>query len=99
MDDNSSRYQTSVASKFPLFISQVLVIPISVLVLSLINCVGRYIFRCFFQSQDGTNGEVKKKALSYTQITFMQVWKEIFALCLIASYSRTKSVSLVILQA
>jgi hypothetical protein len=29
--------------------------------------------------QDGTNGEVKKKALSYTQITFMQVWKEILA--------------------
>uniref|UniRef100_A0A0D9VN46 Alpha-1,3-mannosyl-glycoprotein 2-beta-N-acetylglucosaminyltransferase n=1 Tax=Leersia perrieri TaxID=77586 RepID=A0A0D9VN46_9ORYZ len=37
------KYQTSVASKFPLFISQ-----------------------------DGTNGEVKKKALSYTQITYMQ---------------------------
>ncbi|KAM0825509.1 hypothetical protein ACQ4PT_069507 [Festuca glaucescens] len=37
------KYQKTVASKFPLFISQ-----------------------------DGTNGEVKKKALSYTQITFMQ---------------------------
>ncbi|KQK02182.1 alpha-1,3-mannosyl-glycoprotein 2-beta-N-acetylglucosaminyltransferase isoform X2 [Brachypodium distachyon] len=37
------KYQTAVASKFPLFISQ-----------------------------DGTNGEVKKKALSYTRITFMQ---------------------------
>ncbi|KAL5207642.1 hypothetical protein ABZP36_032077 [Zizania latifolia] len=37
------KYQTSMASKFPLFISQ-----------------------------DGTNGEVKKKALSYTQITYMQ---------------------------
>ncbi|CAM0910991.1 unnamed protein product [Alopecurus aequalis] len=37
------KYQKTVASKFPLFISQ-----------------------------DGTNGEVKKKALSYNQITFMQ---------------------------
>ncbi|XP_006648181.1 alpha-1,3-mannosyl-glycoprotein 2-beta-N-acetylglucosaminyltransferase [Oryza brachyantha] len=37
------KYQTSMASKFPLFISQ-----------------------------DGTNGEVKKKALSYTQVTYMQ---------------------------
>ncbi|KAM0896503.1 hypothetical protein ACQ4PT_023149 [Festuca glaucescens] len=37
------KYQKTVASKFPLFISQ-----------------------------DGTNGDVKKKALSYTQITFMQ---------------------------
>ncbi|CAL4963264.1 unnamed protein product [Urochloa decumbens] len=37
------KYQTSVASKFPLFISQ-----------------------------DGTNGAVKKKALDYKQITYMQ---------------------------
>uniref|UniRef100_A0A0E0NND3 Alpha-1,3-mannosyl-glycoprotein 2-beta-N-acetylglucosaminyltransferase n=1 Tax=Oryza rufipogon TaxID=4529 RepID=A0A0E0NND3_ORYRU len=37
------KYQTSVASKFPLFISQ-----------------------------DGINGEVKKKALSYNEITYMQ---------------------------
>uniref|UniRef100_A0ACD6A0B8 Uncharacterized protein n=1 Tax=Avena sativa TaxID=4498 RepID=A0ACD6A0B8_AVESA len=37
------KYQKTVASKFPLFISQ-----------------------------DGTNGEVKNKALSYSQITFMQ---------------------------
>jgi alpha-1,3-mannosyl-glycoprotein beta-1,2-N-acetylglucosaminyltransferase len=29
-------------------------------------------FHCFFHLQDGTNGEVKKKALSYSQITFMQ---------------------------
>ncbi|XP_048566122.1 alpha-1,3-mannosyl-glycoprotein 2-beta-N-acetylglucosaminyltransferase-like isoform X5 [Triticum urartu] len=43
MDNDSSRYQKAVASKFPLFISQ-----------------------------DGTNGEVKNKALSYAQITFMQ---------------------------
>ncbi|KAM0896499.1 hypothetical protein ACQ4PT_023149 [Festuca glaucescens] len=41
------KYQKTVASKFPLFISQ-----------------------------DGTNGDVKKKALSYTQITFMQMtWR------------------------
>jgi hypothetical protein len=33
--NNFSRYQTSVASKFPLFISQVLVLAISVLALSL----------------------------------------------------------------
>ncbi|KAM0896504.1 hypothetical protein ACQ4PT_023149 [Festuca glaucescens] len=39
------KYQKTVASKFPLFISQ-----------------------------DGTNGDVKKKALSYTQITFMQMF-------------------------
>ncbi|KAF0934520.1 hypothetical protein E2562_025616 [Oryza meyeriana var. granulata] len=37
------KYQTSVASKFPIFISQ-----------------------------DGINGEVKKKALSYNKITYMQ---------------------------
>jgi alpha-1,3-mannosyl-glycoprotein beta-1,2-N-acetylglucosaminyltransferase len=43
IDNTCSRYQTSVASKFPLFISQ-----------------------------DGTNGAVKKKALDYKQITYMQ---------------------------
>jgi hypothetical protein len=32
-----------------------------------------------FHLQDGTNGEVKKKALSYTQITFMHVCKEILS--------------------
>ncbi|KAL6633233.1 hypothetical protein ACP70R_025904 [Stipagrostis hirtigluma subsp. patula] len=44
------KYQSSVASKFPLFISQVLAMAIS----------------------DGTNGAVKKKALDYKQITYMQ---------------------------
>uniref|UniRef100_A0A453Q8Z7 Alpha-1,3-mannosyl-glycoprotein 2-beta-N-acetylglucosaminyltransferase n=2 Tax=Aegilops tauschii subsp. strangulata TaxID=200361 RepID=A0A453Q8Z7_AEGTS len=66
------KYQKAVASKFPLFISQVLVVAISVLVFSIFKCVGRNFLHCSFQSQDGTNGEVKKKALSYTQITFMQ---------------------------
>uniref|UniRef100_A0A0E0K7E0 Alpha-1,3-mannosyl-glycoprotein 2-beta-N-acetylglucosaminyltransferase n=1 Tax=Oryza punctata TaxID=4537 RepID=A0A0E0K7E0_ORYPU len=43
------KYQTSVALKFPLFISQ-----------------------------DGINGEVKKKALSYNEITYMQIAPDFF---------------------
>jgi alpha-1,3-mannosyl-glycoprotein beta-1,2-N-acetylglucosaminyltransferase len=31
-----------------------------------------------FISQDGINGEVKKKALSYNEITYMQVWNSFF---------------------
>jgi len=70
MDNTCSRYQTSVASKFPLFISQVLAIAVSVL--GSINCGSSIFSLLLFLSQDGTNGAVKKKALDYKQITYMQ---------------------------
>ena len=76
MDNTCSRYQTSVASKFPLFISQVLAIAVSVL--GSINCGSSIFSLLLFLSQDGTNGAVKKKALDYKQITYMQVQREMF---------------------
>ena len=69
MDNNSSRYHKVVDSKFALFISQVMVIGISVLVLDLLY-VECYFLHCLYQLQDGTNGEVKNKAWSYTQIIY-----------------------------
>lgn len=68
------RYQTSVASKYPLFISQVPIYFSSIVFYyMLVFFVLLTYFSFYLLWQDGSNPDVRKLALSYDQLTYMQV--------------------------
>lgn len=74
------RYQGIVASKFPLFVSQVpcIVVVQFCATLGILLCwIYLFPLKHFYHTslfmQDGPNQDVKAKALSYKQITYMQV--------------------------